>query len=92
MTKLIPGAVIAAALSLIVSVPAFADLRVFACEPEWGALSEEIGGDHVDVYTATTGGQDPCPPRRHTGVYRCIAGDRLVATSSATGRKQGDRR
>jgi zinc/manganese transport system substrate-binding protein len=55
MRKLILGAAIAAALS----APAFADLRVFACEPEWGALSEEIGGAHVDVYTATTGGQDP---------------------------------
>jgi zinc/manganese transport system substrate-binding protein len=41
------------------SAPAFADLRVFACEPEWGALSEEIGGDAVSVYVATTGGQDP---------------------------------
>jgi zinc/manganese transport system substrate-binding protein len=41
------------------AVPAEADLRIFACEPEWGALAEELGGDHVNVYTATTGGQDP---------------------------------
>lgn len=35
-----------------------AALRVFACEPEWGALSEELAGDLVKVYTATTAQQD----------------------------------
>lgn len=49
----------AAATSLAAAAPAAADLRIFACEPEWGALAEELGGDHVDVYVATTGGQDP---------------------------------
>ncbi|MBV9062969.1 MAG: zinc ABC transporter substrate-binding protein, partial [Alphaproteobacteria bacterium] len=39
--------------------PAYANLNVFACEPEWGALSSEIGGDKISVYTATTGAQDP---------------------------------
>lgn len=39
--------------------PASANLNVFACEPEWGALATEIGGAHVNVYTATVGGQDP---------------------------------
>ena len=38
---------------------AHAALNVFACEPEWGALAVEIGGDKVSVYTATTGAQDP---------------------------------
>ncbi|HTT99006.1 MAG TPA: zinc ABC transporter substrate-binding protein [Rhizomicrobium sp.] len=51
---------ISAALSaLAFSTPAHANLNVFACEPEWGALSTEIGGDKVNVYTATTGAQDP---------------------------------
>lgn len=36
-----------------------ADLRVFACEPEWGALATELGGERVEVYTATTAVQDP---------------------------------
>ena len=31
---------------------------VFACEPEWAALAEEIGGDRVEVFAATTGQQD----------------------------------
>src|SRR5262250_3156018 len=41
------------------ATPASANLNVFACEPEWGALSSEIGGDKVNVFTATVGGQDP---------------------------------
>jgi zinc/manganese transport system substrate-binding protein len=46
-------------LALACTTPAYANLNVFACEPEWGALSTEIGGDKVSVYTATTGQQDP---------------------------------
>lgn len=34
-------------------------LQVMACEPEWGALVKEVGGDNVTVYTATGGLQDP---------------------------------
>jgi zinc/manganese transport system substrate-binding protein len=36
-----------------------AEIDVFACEPEWGALVAEIAGDKARVYTATTGLQDP---------------------------------
>jgi len=49
----------AAVAALGMASPAYANLSVFACEPEWGALSSEIGGDKVSVYTATTGQQDP---------------------------------
>lgn len=38
---------------------AHAALNVFACEPEWGALASELGGDAVKVYSATTAMQDP---------------------------------
>lgn len=38
---------------------ASAELRIFACEPEWGALAGELTGDAADIYTATTGLQDP---------------------------------
>jgi zinc/manganese transport system substrate-binding protein len=38
---------------------AAAALNVFACEPEWGALAQELGGDHVTVYVATNALQDP---------------------------------
>lgn len=45
----------------LLALPAVAQaaLNVFACEPEWGALASELGGDAVKVYTATTAMQDP---------------------------------
>jgi zinc/manganese transport system substrate-binding protein len=35
-----------------------ARVRVFACEPEWGALATELAGDAADVDVATTALQD----------------------------------
>lgn len=45
----------------IAGLPALSEARVniFACEPEWKALAEEIGQDKVDVVSATTAYQDP---------------------------------
>lgn len=40
------------------ATPAFAKLRVFACEPEWGALATELGGDALEVDVATSALQD----------------------------------
>ncbi|MCK0153455.1 zinc ABC transporter substrate-binding protein [Alcanivorax sp. S6407] len=40
------------------SFSAHADLRILACEPEWGQLATEIGGDLVTVKTASAPGQD----------------------------------
>lgn len=45
-------------LLLIFSSPAFAKVNIFACEPEWGALAKEIGGDLVEITTATNAQQD----------------------------------
>ena len=50
------------ALSILVSVVIShyaAALDIFACEPEWGALAQELGGDRVSIYTATNAFQDP---------------------------------
>lgn len=47
------------ALSLLATIPAEAQLKVFACEPEWAALANELGSDKVEVYAATTARQDP---------------------------------
>jgi zinc/manganese transport system substrate-binding protein len=50
----------AVALPLAFGAPAAqAALRVLACEPEWGALVQELAGDKASVYVATTGLQDP---------------------------------
>ncbi|WP_455365583.1 metal ABC transporter substrate-binding protein [Kaarinaea lacus] len=48
-------------VSLAVSFSSLAAARVnvFACEPEWGSLANELGGNAVKVYTATTAFQDP---------------------------------
>lgn len=32
--------------------------NIFACEPEWASLAREIGGDKVEVFSATTAFQD----------------------------------
>ncbi|MFT5370677.1 MAG: zinc/manganese transport system substrate-binding protein [Lysobacterales bacterium] len=36
-----------------------ADLKVFACEPEWASLVQELGGDLTEVNSATHALQDP---------------------------------
>jgi len=41
------------------AIAAHAALRVFACEPEWGALTQELGGNLVEVSVATNALQDP---------------------------------
>src|SRR6185436_9062516 len=49
-------------LALVLAVAALqsqAALNILACEPEWGALAKELGGDKVNVYTAITALQDP---------------------------------
>jgi zinc/manganese transport system substrate-binding protein len=48
-----------AILMLLLPLVGRADLSVFACEPEWAALAEQIGGDRVKTYSATTALQDP---------------------------------
>ena len=37
---------------------AFAALNIVACEPEWGALAQELAGDKASIYSVTTALQD----------------------------------
>ena len=53
-----PLIVSALLLSAFSAVPAQAKLQVFACEPEWGSLVQELAGDKVDVVVATSALQD----------------------------------
>jgi zinc/manganese transport system substrate-binding protein len=46
-------------LLMTVFSPVHAAINVFACEPEWAALAEAIGGDSLIIYSATTSMQDP---------------------------------
>lgn len=55
----LPAAFLPAALLLTLTPAAHASLSVFACEPEWASLVQELGGDQVEVLSATTAFQDP---------------------------------
>ena len=60
-----------------------AKLKVFACEPEWAALTTELGGDLVDVYAATSGGQDPHQVQaRPSLIAKARAADLAVCTGA----------
>ena len=43
----------------VFALPSIAALNILACEPEWGALAQELGGDKVSIYYATNAFQDP---------------------------------
>jgi zinc/manganese transport system substrate-binding protein len=63
--------------------PAQAEVRIFACEPEWGALAKEIGGDDVSVYTATQALQDPHHIQaRPSLIARIRRSDLVIATGA----------
>jgi|SRR5688572_21393293 len=59
-----------ALLLLSLAPPSQAAVRVLATTADWGALAAELGGERVDVYTATTAMQD---------VHRVEAKPSLVA-------------
>lgn len=70
-------------LFALVSMPATAALKVFATVPEWGALAQEIGGDQVQVFTATTALQDPHRiDARPSLIARARSADLLIATGA----------
>ena len=80
MLKHFIGAAVAA---IILAAPARADLSVFACEPEWGALAKELGGDKVSIYVATTGAQDPHQVQaRPSLIAKARAADIAVCTGA----------
>jgi zinc/manganese transport system substrate-binding protein len=68
MLKFIRGML--ALLLLAGALPAHAALKVLATTADWAALLNELGGDHVSVYTATSAFQD---------VHRVDAKPSLVA-------------
>jgi zinc/manganese transport system substrate-binding protein len=63
--------------------PAAAALNVFACEPEWGALAQELGGDMVKVYSATSALQDPHHiEARPSLIARARSADLMICSGS----------
>lgn len=73
----------AAGLLLLCATGRAHALDVFACEPEWAALAAEIGGDAVEVFTATTARQDPHQIQaRPALISRLRAADLVVCTGA----------
>src|SRR5438477_12276466 len=67
----------------VVAAPALAALNVFATVPEWGALTAELGGDKVKVYTATNPLQDPHHVEAKPSLIgRARGADLVVATGA----------
>ena len=74
---------IAAVAVMVVAAPALAALSVFATVPEWGALTTELGGDKVNVYTATNALQDPHHiEAKPSLIARARGADLVVATGA----------
>src|SRR4029453_19451129 len=74
---------LAATLLAVLAAPALAALNVFATVPEWGALTEELGGDKVKVYTATNALQDPHHVEAKPSlIARARSADLVVATGA----------
>ena len=67
----------------LAGAPAQAALKVFACEPEWGALATELGGDAVAVYTATSARQDPHYIEARPSLIARVRNADLVACTGA---------
>ena len=67
-------------LTAVLARPALA-LNVFACEPEWAALTAELAGDKASVFSATTALQDVHHiEARPTLIARMRNADLLVCT------------
>jgi zinc/manganese transport system substrate-binding protein len=65
------------------TLPANAALKVLATTPDWGALTQELGGERVNVYVATTALQDVHRVEAKPSlVARARSADLVVATGA----------
>ena len=75
--------VVALLILAAATLPAHAALKVLATTPEWGALTTELGGDKVNVYTATSAFQDVHRiDAKPSLVARARSADLVVATGA----------
>jgi len=71
------------AWALAMALPAEAAIKVLATTPDWGALVTELGGDKVNVYTATSALQDVHQVEAKPSlVARARTADLVVATGA----------
>ena len=73
-------------LGLLIATPspAFAKVNIFSCAPEWSALAQEVGGDAVDVYTASNAHQDIHYMRAKPSLLAAMRKADLVICSGAS--------
>ena len=80
-TRFLPALGIAALFAL--GAPAHAALKVLATTPDWAALTTELGGDKVNIYTATSAFQDVHRvDAKPSLVARARSADLVVATGA----------
>ncbi len=65
-----------------IAVPAHA-LKVMACEPEWGALTQELAGDKASVYVATSALQDPHNIQARPSLIAAVRNAELLVCTGA---------
>jgi len=70
-------------LTLFLLPQAVFALEVFACEPEWGALVDELAGQHATVTVATTAFQDPHRLQAKPSLIAAIRKAELVVCTGA---------
>ena len=81
MKRFIKG--VCLALALVAALPAEAAIKVLATTADWGALATELGGDKVNVYTATNALQDVHQvDAKPSLVARARSADLLVANGA----------
>jgi zinc/manganese transport system substrate-binding protein len=74
---------IAAIVLAVAAAPTLAALNVFATMPEWSALTTELGGDKVSIYTATNALQDAHHVEAKPSlIARARSADLVVATGA----------
>jgi len=71
-------------LFLLSPASAVAKVNVFACEPEWAALAEEIGGEKVEAFSATSATQNPHYIRARPSLISKVRNSDLLICSGAS--------
>ena len=86
-------------LSLLIFSCDASALNLFACEPEWAALAQELAGDKVSIYAATNALQDPhrvearpslVAKARHADLVVCTGAELEVAWLPVVLRESGN--
>lgn len=68
---------------LFISTSSHAALNVFACEPEWAALTQQLAGELASIYTATGALQDPHQVQARPSLIAKARGAQLLVCTGA---------